>query len=673
MISLPFESSGKWSVKHGLDFMADIVNTRNMDFTRPGYARAGKKPTVIFTKDQSSDFGSVMALVPISTGTSTTHYIITNQKAWKWSPGTSNPTVLSAISVSFGFDSDGVAFNGLLHASGNGTVSSYNDGADTWTNRVSSLSTSYPMPLCAGEHQPYLAVGNQNTVKLYDTSYSLIVTLTLPAQYIVTGIRFQGSNYCIATRAIGGASAKLFLWNGSGSAAQSDYTVRADWIYSLVEFDSSICVLTSKGQLLRFNGGGFDELAHFPVYNSPLSWTSNAALTNSTGRCANRGMIADGDRLYINIDGRVNSPQTDAPGPFLVNQPSGLWIFDKDVGLYHRAGYCASQYQTASFTLASSHFVFSAAHNLQTGDPVLPTNTTGLTGVVLNQLHYAIVDGSNSIRLARSRTEALAGTSISVTGAPSGATLVFDTFDMLGAVFTQTFPGAVGLFLTTMPPSILGSEAMYAGTVTKADGTTTSSLMTFGSSHGRSSFTTSPLPAAGATDNFQRLRQFIDGLALDDEQIVPKYRLAPRFGLPTQYHRSSAGVATWVDSTHFTIDPTTKDFSAVAVKDEVEIIEGAGAGYTAHIANIDNSTSTWTITLDEAIPGISAAQQSEVIVDNWTKLHVITNKSQDIVRQFDEATIDGASGSTIQFKVEIRGMPGLGVRKLQSMSADNKP
>ena len=47
-------------------------------------------------------------------------------------------------------------------------------------------------------------------------------------------------------------------------------------------------LITSAGQLLRFNGGGFDELERLPVYGTGYSWTSTAAASSLVGKVAAR-------------------------------------------------------------------------------------------------------------------------------------------------------------------------------------------------------------------------------------------------------------------------------------------------------------------------------------------------------------------------------------------------
>lgn len=670
---LPFETSGKWSIKHGQDYMADIVDTRNIDMSQPGLISLSHKATALYTEDTDTDFGTVMAIVPISTGTSTNYFFVTSEKLFTWDASTS-PFVQDPENGSpptFNTGSDGVAYLGLLTASGTTIISSLSAVGGSWTSRVTGLTSTNPHPMCVHEYRRTLCWADGNIVYQSTTaSYSDDSTnrLTIPPEYTIVGIRFRQGNIYIITRATGGTSAKMFVWNGSGAVAQGAWEVKCDWIFSLVDFDSSICVLTSAGQLLRFNGGGFTELASFPVYYTPYSWNTSGALVNASGRCANRGMVAHGDVLYLNIDGGINTSLTDGIGRYLDGQPSGLWVYDGDVGLYHRSGYVYTRFNSAAYTLSGNVLTFAAAHNLKTGDPVYTADITGVTGLVVNQMYYAIVLSATTISLGFSPADALAGNVLTVTGTPSGGcAVIIDTFDSIGAVYTTIIPGAVGLFVANNPPSILGSEIMFAGDITKTDGTTSiSTLMSLGCSHGVGSFTTTPIPASVVTDNFQNLVSFMTNMVLPDATTVIKYRTGQRYGFPTQYRKDNAGLATWINATTFTIDTAYKNFYGSQVGDEVCIIEGAGAGYTGHIQSLDGA-GPYRVVIDETIPGITVGMKSEVIVDNWQKLTTITALTEHIEKLFAKTTVGDTAATYIQFKVEMRGID-ISLRKMRSES-----
>lgn len=658
MTTLP--TSGKWSVAHARDFFADLVRTKNLNFDKIGFVALAKKTIALFTKDTDASFGTVMAIVGISSGSASRYYIITTNSMFTWDGSDSDIAKISAASSpTFGFDSDAVPYLGILTASGGSNVKSYSGGTGgSWTSRITGLGTSAPHPLCVFENRNTLCVADGNVVRQTTSgTYTNDSTnqLTIPSEYVITGMRWRQNNLHIATRNIGGGNAKLFIWNGSGTAAQYAYDAGAEWIYSLADYQSSIVILNSVGQLLRFNGGGFDELAHFPVYDTSFSWATNSALTNSTGRCANRGMCVVGNLLNINIDGALNSSNTDYPGRYLPDQPSGLWVYDPNVGLYHRAGYAYSRFSATTFTLNSNRVTPTSASHLQTGDPVYVKSVSGISNLNAGQLYYAIAEGEASFQLAQTPADAAAGRAITLSGTPNSDTIVIDNFTSMGATYSQTFPGAVAPFITDNPPSFYGVDVMFAGDVTKPDGSSISTFMSFGRSHNVGHLITTPIPSSSITDSFNKLYQFIETLDLDDDEVVVKYRTKRRYGFPTQLRHNtgdSSYMATWTSTKSFTLDITKKDFGGAQVGDEIEIIEGSGAGYTAHITDIDTSASpSYSITLDEDILAVTVGDKFDFMVDNWKRA---TTSITKLNKHIGETALS-ADDAWVQVKVELRG------------------
>lgn len=648
MTSLPFfNGSGTWTVAHGQDYFADIVRSRNLRLDTKGLIQQSRKPVCLYTTDNDADFTNVLAIVADAND----YYVLTDEDLFQFDlDGGSQSGVETTNAPTYALGSDAVFFAGEIWVSGTTMVNKYLPSADDWdATSITGLSSSYPHPLCVSEHQNYIAVGDGNVVRLYDSSGSTITSCTVPDDHIVTWIRWRESNLWFGTRNLYGKSAKMFKWNGSGTAAQAGYPINADWAYSAIVSQSSIVVLASSGELLRFNGGGFDHLAAFPVWYTPYSWSSSAATSSALGRCTNRGMDAVGDTIYINIDGSVDLVEREYPGPYLHDQPSGLWKYDPSVGLYHVAGYTYTRYRVETITgLNSNILTVGTAHNLTTGDAVHANSVSNITGITDGGLYFAIVDSSTGFYLARTPADALAGRHLTLTGTPSADSVLIDVHDSSGAVF-NTEVGAVLAIGSDAPPIFKGTEVLYGGNVDDEDGNEKTSLMSLGRGRNVSSFTTTPLPAAGATDTFKKLYQRVQGLDYGVDKILLKVRNTTRFGLPTM-----PVSVTWTSTTSFTVNSAAEDVRGVENGDEVEVISGPGSGYTAHVSNIDTGSSTYTVTLDSEIAGVVATDVGSVIFDNWTLKDTIDSSNKDAVFDISESAL-GESGSWIQLKVELRG------------------
>lgn len=668
MINIPSSQSQKWRVAHGRDVSADIVNTMSMDFDQEGYAKLARKPIALYTSTDSSAFGIPLSVV----NDGSQYYAVTSAGIWTTTAGsTFTRTSDTGNEPSMSFRSDGVIFNGLLVVTGSTTVRTYN--GSTWTDRGITNSSSYPHPLCVVEHLSQIAVANGPNITTYDTSYASQATCALPLEYVVVWMRWRQNNLYIGTRNISGGNAKMFIWNGSGSFPQAGYGLQTDWMYSGDEYASSICTVTSTGQIMRFNGGGFDEIEHFPVYETPYSWTSTSSPANAIGKVAPRGMRALGDSLYINIDGSLGRGNGDFPGNFLVTQPSGLWEHQTDVGLAHKAGYVYTKYNTLTVSAVASNVLTfgGSAHNAETGDAVLMRTVSTLTGVQASQTYFAVKVSDTTISLALTPYDAYNGNVITIGGSASTDSIDFSVYNSVGAISDVT-PGCVSVFTNLPFYDFYGLEVMWGGRCDNASATTVSSLMSFGLGRNYGSMVTAPIYSSNVTDSFQKIIQKIKRLNLDTDKIRVKYRSTDRLGTPTPtYTNSTNGKATWTDHNTFTVDNLYKSVSSIATGDEVTIISGAGAGKVAHVSSYSVNSTTYTIVLDETITNITPGDISDVIIDNWTLINDITNATETMVDNYSQSLPEGA-GSWIQFKIELRGR-GVSLRGLQSITSVEKP
>lgn len=663
MIRLP--GNNQWASVQSSDFLGSIIKSRNLDFNEDGYASLARKPSVIFAQHTGvsatgdTDFDDCFAITADDTyyyfWTVDDHFILTASEtaiAVEEPTTSSEPTVTAVC--------DAVSYNGAHAVTGNQTLHYFSGftgttGSGTWTQASDfSLDASYPHPLCRIEHRRTLAVGSKNVV--YQTDAAAWTDddtniLTLPSEYVVTSMRWRGNKLYIGTRTLGGTNAMLFVWSGSGTSAEAGYPVDADWIYAVTEYGSSVAVLTSAGQLLRFNGGGFDVLANLPVYYTPFSWTENAG-AGSRGKAINRGIWTIGDTIYFTIQGEPRG--LFAPGAF--KQPGGLWVYDPRVGLYHRGGHVTEPYRNIAISsLSSDLFTMASAHGVETGDPVWAKSVSNIAALQAGYVYFAIKEGATTLKLAASPADAHAGRNLACSGTISGDELSFETLDAHGNV-TSVTPGPVHGFTHNILSPFFASEVFYTSSSLDPVNAETSAINSFGMGRNVGYFITPKIYGVSPTSFFQSLATYVRGLNLDTDKVIVKYRTSERFGLPATTTFSTSGWISWLDASSFTVNTTVKDIRAAQVGDEIEIVKGAGAGYCAHISDIDDATSTWTVTLDESIPLIAASDTSDIYVDNWTKIATITNDTQEITKGFhDTALAQAGSSAWVQFKIELRG------------------
>lgn len=674
MIDLPNKESRKWSAAQNGDLFGTVVRTKNMDFGTDGYAILARKALTWYSEDDDANFQIPVAIA----GDDTYAYVITTDNCFAVDIASdtlpfSELTTSNAPSTTN--QSDAEFYQGLLHVSGSTTVKSYSGGTGgSWTSRISGLSSSYPHPLCVNDQRQTLLVGNGNVVRQYDSSYTRDTSneLTLDPQYVVTCIRYKGNVAYIGTKNIYGGHAKVFLWNCVGTGYNEAHSVQADWVYSMTEFESSMAAIVSSGQLLKYNGGGFDELAALPVYYTPYSWASSQGTASLLGKVASRGMTTIGDTIYMNVDGSLRNSQTQYPGQYLPEQPSGVWTFDRSVGLVHRAAANHKSYRAYTPTaVASNYLVFSSAHGLVTGDPILCQAVGTISGTTAGQIYYAIVDddaSTTTCKIAVSPDDALEGRYVSISGTPTTDKFAFDRYESMGHTKVVSV-GGIFAFSRTIPNLFYGSEVLFGVNVTDETATSKAVACSLGMGRNEGWMVTPWIQAAGVTDFYQRLYTLFNELNLTTDEVVVKYRTEKEFGFPKPLGFTST--QSWTSDDTFTVDTTQHDFRGVIEGDEVEFVLGNGAGYCANISDIDKTTSTYAVTIDRSLPVVNT-NKMDFVVERWKELNVFDADSEDNPRGYGKTNIDDIRGRKAQFKITLRGR-NIAVELLSLVNSINKP
>jgi hypothetical protein len=107
---------------------------------------------------------------------------------------------------------------------------------------------------------------------------------------------------------------------------------------------------------------------------------------------------------------------------------------------------------------------------------------------------------------------------------------------------------------------------------------------------------------------------------------------------------------TWVDTTHFTVPNSSvvmSNYWTSGTGGEVEITAGPGAGACAHITNAVLAGGTWTVTIDEAITGMTTGS-SYARFQKWIKIFPAEILSQQV--RWAQFAIGTDSVSRIQIK-----------------------
>lgn len=167
-----------------------------------------------------------------------------------------------------------------------------------------------------------------------------------------------------------------------------------------------------------------------------------------------------------------------------------------------------------------------------------------------------------------------------------------------------------------------------------------------GTTHKRGIITAPWIYSEGTRENWSKIITTFKKFDNDTDAIRLKYRQSKKNHLPF-----IASIA-WIDDETITSDDT--NFQYASVGDEVEVIVGSGAGTAAHIESIEgpDGNGSYIIALDEAVPVISAGNQSKARINNWKKIKTISSPPESV----DEKDIPSTSATpAIQLRAELRG------------------
>lgn len=662
MATLPLND--KWTQPNNSDKFGSVWYTKNINFDEMGYAKMSPR-TVLIMGDATvtggdSKFGLPLAIgrtgngeYEVATGDDAnfTAILNANRLTFAEDDGTNNPEMT--------LDSHGEWYQGLWHGStATAVLSRPADGSSsaTWTSRITGLTSGVRHFLKSFYSRGTICVSNGNEVKQYDDSYVNTVDLNIPSDFEVVGMDVNNYYMGVITRLANDGTygqnqeARFFVWDGSTDGAPN-YGVGSDSCLFVKAYKSSFVVLTRAGELLHFTGGGFETLASFPFFFSDKV-SGNSLSTNALGDAP---MWVEGDLIYINIPLSVDAYGRKEQN-VLINNPSGVWCYDPNVGLYHRS--------SPSISRAYVNSVNTGDVNTSTGVMTISAGTFGtqtipatggiarltddsVGGLELNHDYYIIKDSSTTFRLATTKANALTGQNITLTSQPT-TRAYFWMYDLVD--YGQTLFDNAGAIASTGNHNILYKDLIYGGRFDNTDLTSVDGLcMSVPLLENRSVITSPKIFSQGIKDVDKKI--YVKYLPLKDtDSIIVKYRKEDVIGLPVS---SASYPANWTSPREFY---TSQDLSEAKTyldnggKLEVEITSGVGAGEHVQITLIEGS-GPYNLTLAADVLGVSSGLKSNYTIFNWEVLKVITS---DIVEDFAEVVV-GKISKFGMFQLELRG------------------
>lgn len=662
MIKLP-QNTKQLIVTNGKNAYQGVISyTKNIDFDEEGVIKLAAPLVSIFSTEAANGGDANLALpVDIYGYNSTDFLVITRDR-------------------SFGFSLDDISFDKLL------SVTDFRDGSRvvSWVSNLwfvnagavySHNGTAYTSRIAVVLDYIELFTNKntlvgvpssaKNTVAQYNSSYSLVNTLTIPANFEVTGLAYSDNKMGVVTRQLNNeGNAYFFVWDGSGTEATQGIPVNDSYIVSIAAYKSSWVILTSQGQLLYFNGGGFTELATLPVYNFGQQLES---LTPGETITLGKNIQVEGDLIYINCASLPEfSIDSQAYNPFF---SGGVYCYDPKVGLYHKYAPSYSRYLKETGT-SSSNVITLGTHFINTGDEIwIDSDDQGLTG---GRMYYAIYVSPTTIQLADTYIDAIAGTALTITDGSINIWYVrrkdygIESIRLTDAGVVKKSTNYSGYSTSALVPFFVGASLRP----NDVNSTRTNVLNVIAPNvSNRGYFVTGKFQTDSVDEIWQMVAVKYRKLKPQNSIIVKaKTKDVEPIVLGTTALYNSAAYtgegATWTTSTSFY---TTGDLSSVERGDEVHIFDGCGAGQSVHISQIQQSDTGYIVEVDEAIRGFVANARSGVSIDKWKKIGTITANNP-----FGVATMNvGANSGTLEIKGELRGV-GTTVTEIQVISTKGR-
>ena len=212
----------------------------------------------------------------------------------------------------------------------------------TWTNSWLSISLlsgagygGLQHPVCTAFNN-LLLIGNGNNIISVDVSNNVNTSaVVLPNHYWVEWIKTSSTGVWIGAKNVTGGEAKIFFWDGSSANYNYAYPIPSGFSFSGVVGRDGVCyTVNSYGQLLRFNGSAFVEVARLPVANSRKYQLAGSVpiTTDGFNPIHRNGMAVVENEILVLVNAGLNA----ANSKLLENQLSGIWCYSTDNGLYHR-------------------------------------------------------------------------------------------------------------------------------------------------------------------------------------------------------------------------------------------------------------------------------------------------------------------------------------------------
>jgi len=643
-------------------FQGTIAYTKNIDLDEDGYIKLSP-PMVKIYSNETSEGGDVDLDLPLDIFSydDGAYKVITNDRAFNFS--------LTALDFT-----EDTGLTSWLNTSrvinwnnGNWFVNATNiyeyDGTNGNATYTSRISGELQYPELFTNKNTLVASNGSNLLKQYNTSYANTTDLTIPANFKISGTAYSNNFMGVITRqSKNQGNAYFFTWDGSTTSANAGYPVNDSFLTTIASYASSWVVMTSSGELLYFNGGGFESLGALPGF-----YTANDYISLGSGNFITMGknIDVDGYGIYVNSPSLPEYSQNKKP--YKPHVSGGVYFYDRKNGLYHR--YSPSYSRYSENTGASlSNVITLSTHFLETGDEIWVDESSLVA--TSRTIYYAIKVSDTEIKLASSYDNAIAETNITLTDGNIGLYYAerkdfgVDSIRIQDLGLVKKARDYTGFLDTGILPTFMGAS-IRPNDLTGPRKNVLCALAPQISNRGY--VVTGKFQTDSYEDTWQKIGVKYKKLS-PQSSIIVKVKTKDEepliIGDETLYNDNYTGESVTWDSSRKNF-VTSVDISDYEEGDEVYVFDGAGAGQSAHITNI---TADGAVTLDEIIRGVTNGAKSCVMLSKYKKLGTIDADCTEGVKHFPL----NSTSPSVEVKLELRGI-GVTISEILVINKSHKP
>jgi hypothetical protein len=428
-VNIPNQETKNWTVSHRGEIFGALYATRNIDLkANLGKVRLSERLYPLYSTLDDADFLYPHAFIRSNADQTDRYWVVVSQASaigtsgllfktsgtdpltgWTQDALTSSPTDVMYDMEIFGqvssYDRLVVARDNDLAMTTNNSTTFTNPSWWTTTLGQSALSLNHPHQLHRISN--LLLVADGNLLHVIDDSLVVRASrIILPPQFQIIWIADDGYTVYLGTHNAKGGDSYVFPWRNVNVGGLETYDTPIP-VYDFVSYsglvkDGLLYTLNGKGQLLASNGvSSFEEVDVLPVFKT-ASRLDNVGTGNIPASVHPNGMkVIDGD-IAVLLSATVENSIANT----LEDMMSGIWVYQKDVGFYHKYGVslynpAAANNNWCSGFLAfpgalyetrkeSGHFLAGAGIHSSDGATIVPTLQTSKVSSTSGQRGYFI-------------------------------------------------------------------------------------------------------------------------------------------------------------------------------------------------------------------------------------------------------------------------------------------